>query len=102
MNSAAGSLWESRRMEPSVPTLDELKSKWFLRMDGSAPCGVPCHRAEGSGPVLSVSTDHNTVTPLIDGQAYMSQWHDHVVALRGAGDAELYHAGWRFEAVDTL
>lgn len=89
-------------MGRSVPTLEHLKSKWFLPMDGSAPCGVPCHRAEGSGPVLSVSTDHNTVMPLIDGQAYMSQWHDHVVALRGASDAELYHAGWRFDAVDTL
>jgi phosphatidylserine/phosphatidylglycerophosphate/cardiolipin synthase-like enzyme len=83
-------------------TLDELKSKWFIAMDGSAPCGVPCHRAVGSGPPLSVSTDHNTVTPLIDGQAYMLQWHDNVVALHRAPDAELYHAGWRFEAVDTL
>jgi len=88
--------------EPFVPTLDELKSKWFIPMDGSAPCGVPCHRAEGSGPPLSVSTDHNTVTPLIDGQAYMLQWHESVVALHGAPKAELYHAGWRFEAVDTL
>lgn len=89
-------------MGSSVPTLDQLKAKWFLPMDGSAPCGVPCHRAEGSEPVLSVSTDHNAVTPLIDGQAYMAQWHDQVVALRGASEAELYHAGWRFEAVDTL
>ncbi len=89
-------------MEPSVPTLDELKSKWFLAMDGSAPHGVPCHRAEGSNPPLCVSTDHNAVTPLIDGQAYMSQWHDRVVALRGIPDAELYHAAWRFEDVETL
>jgi phosphatidylserine/phosphatidylglycerophosphate/cardiolipin synthase-like enzyme len=85
-----------------MPTLDELKSKWFIPMDGSAPCGVPCHRAEGSGPPLSVSTDHNTVTPLVDGQAYMLQWHDSVVALHGAPHAELYHAGWRFEGVETL
>lgn len=85
-----------------MSTLDELKAKWFLPMDGSAPSGVPCHRAEGSEPALSVSTDHNTVTPLIDGQAYMAQWHDRVVALRGACDAELYHAGWRFEGVETL
>ena len=85
-----------------MPTLDELKSRWFLPMDGSAPCGVPCHRAEGSGPSLSVSTDHNTVTPLIDGQAYMARWHDSVVALHGASHAELYHAGWRFDPVKTL
>jgi phosphatidylserine/phosphatidylglycerophosphate/cardiolipin synthase-like enzyme len=88
--------------EPFVPALDQLKAKWFIAMDGSAPCGVPCHRAEGSGPPLSVSTDHNTVTPLIDGQAYMLQWHDSVVALHGVSNAELYHAGWRFDAVETL
>lgn len=85
-----------------MPTLDELKARWFLAMDGGAPCGVPCHRAQGSEPALSVSTDGNTVTPLIDGQAYMARWHDRVAALGGAADAELYHAGWRFEDVETL
>ncbi|HEX3757318.1 MAG TPA: phospholipase D family protein [Kofleriaceae bacterium] len=88
--------------EPVPATLDALKAKWFVPLDGSAPCGVPCHRAEGSGPALSASTDHNLVTPLLDGQAYMQQWHDSVVALHAAPGAELYHAGWRFEAVDTL
>jgi len=87
-----------------MPTLDELKDKWFLRMTGNNPDGVPLRRhSEDAGPnQLEVSTDGNTVTPLIDGQQYMQRWHYRVNSLTAAGSGELYHAGWRFEGVKTL
>lgn len=87
-----------------MPSLGELKNKWFIPMDGTDPDGVPTRRhSEDAGEnTLAVSTDGNTVTPLIDGRAYMRVWHDSVVALHGGASAELFHAGWRYESVKTL
>jgi phosphatidylserine/phosphatidylglycerophosphate/cardiolipin synthase-like enzyme len=85
-----------------VPTLDELKSKWFIPMTGDV-LGVPCRRADtGGGTQLNVSTDGNTVALFSDGQAYMSRWHTELGALHGQPGAEFMHAGWRLEGVKTL
>jgi phosphatidylserine/phosphatidylglycerophosphate/cardiolipin synthase-like enzyme len=84
-------------------SLSDLKSKWFIPMDGSAPDGVPCRRAPLSdGTAPSISTDGNTVVPLVDGKDYMHAWHSDLLALCGEPEAELYHAGWRFEGQRTL
>jgi phosphatidylserine/phosphatidylglycerophosphate/cardiolipin synthase-like enzyme len=85
-----------------MPTLAELKAKWFLPLTGDV-LGVPQtrHTIGGTGPQLSVSTDGNTVVPLIDGKDYMRKWAD-MVALAAASGHEVYHTGWRFEAVQPL
>ena len=84
-------------------SLSDLKSKWFIPMDGSAPDGVPCWRAPlSNGAAPSISTDGNTVVPLVDGKDYMHAWHSDLLALHGEPEAELYHAGWRFEGQRTL
>ena len=87
-----------------MPSLDELKSKWFIPMTGAGADGVPTRRhSEDAGDnTLSVSTDGNTVTAMVDGQTYMQRWHDRLAALAGGTAPELYHAGWRFEGVKTL
>ena len=87
-----------------MPTLAELKNKWFIPMSGNNPDGVPQRRhTEDAGPnSLTVSTDGNTVTPLIDGKNYMTEWYNQIATLTAAGSGELYHAGWRFEAVRPL
>jgi phosphatidylserine/phosphatidylglycerophosphate/cardiolipin synthase-like enzyme len=87
-----------------MPTLDELKEKWFIPMDGSSPDLVPCRRhTEDAGlNTLSVSTDGNRVTPLIDGKAYMKRWRDELLALHGVAGAEFFHTGWRLEGVKIL
>lgn len=89
-----------------MPTLAQLKSKWFIAMDGTSPDGVPRQRhtpGTGAGDyALADSTDGNTVTPIIDGKDFMKKWHDLVVALHGQTNAELYLAGWRLEGVKTL
>lgn len=84
-----------------MPTLAELKAKWFLTLDGTQLNGLPNRRhSETTGnDALSVSTDGNTVIPLIDGKAYMKRWHDKLTALLTAPGAEFFHAGWRFEGV---
>lgn len=86
-----------------MPTLAELKTKWFLPMTGDV-LGVPQtrHTTDGTKPQLSVSTDGNTVTPLIDGKVYMKKWADLLVGLAGTLGHEVYHAGWRFENVYPL
>jgi phosphatidylserine/phosphatidylglycerophosphate/cardiolipin synthase-like enzyme len=84
-----------------MPTLQQLKDKWFLSLDGTQLNGLPNrrHTTDAGENTLAVSTDGNTVIPLLDGKAYMKRWHDKVVGLLSAPDAELFHAGWRFDAV---
>jgi phosphatidylserine/phosphatidylglycerophosphate/cardiolipin synthase-like enzyme len=79
-----------------VPTIDELRQKWFLGTGGS----TPLVRYEGC--TVSVYTDNNLVTPLIDGDRFMRVWHDSIVAMTGHAGAEIYQTGWRFENVMTL
>jgi phosphatidylserine/phosphatidylglycerophosphate/cardiolipin synthase-like enzyme len=88
-----------------MPTLTDLKAKWFIPMDGSAPDGVPCrrHSADTGIEDMQVSTDNNTVTPLIDGKVYMRKWHEAIDALAHlGGERELYIANYRFENVKPL
>ena len=88
-----------------MPTLAELKAKWFIRTDSDQTVlGVPCrrHSPGATGTQLAVSTDNNTVMPLIDGAAYMERWHTLLGTLHGQPGAEFMHAGWRFEGVKTL
>jgi phosphatidylserine/phosphatidylglycerophosphate/cardiolipin synthase-like enzyme len=87
-----------------MPTIADLKAKWFIPIDGSAPDDVPCRRHTDlvGADAVNVSTDGNTVTFLIDGEEYMRRWHQEVLAVQGLAGAEIYHAGWRFEAVHTL
>src|SRR4051794_11344327 len=88
-----------------MPTLAELKAKWFITLDGGQLNGLPNRRhtpdADAGENALAVSTDGNTISPLIDGLAYMSEWHDKLLALHGQPGAEMYHAGWRLEDVFT-
>ncbi len=85
-----------------MKSLIELKAKWFIPTDDSHPDGVPCHRGPQGDPPLSVSTDGNTVRPLIDGKAYMRVWRDGLLELHDKPGAEFYHAGWRFERMNAL
>ena len=86
-----------------MPTLQELKDRWFITLDGGVPDGIPNRRhtddAEAGDNALEVSTDGNTVALLIDGLAYMKQWHDDLLALHSQPGAEVYHAAWRLENV---
>lgn len=87
-----------------MPTLAELKDRWFIKMDGSAPDGVPSRRhTDPGGPYsLAVSSDGNSVTPLIDGKDFMTAWHNAVLDLHGVAGAEIYLTAWRLEGVKTL
>jgi phosphatidylserine/phosphatidylglycerophosphate/cardiolipin synthase-like enzyme len=84
-----------------MPSLDELKARWFIPMDGSSPDGIPVRRHTDESP-LAVSTDGNNVSPLIDGQNYMHRWHTELESLHTSAVGECFHAAWRLEAVKTL
>lgn len=87
-----------------MPTLAQLKAKWFIPIDGSAPDGVPRRRHTTPGGTYAIAdfTDGNTVTRLIDGKTYMTEWRSLLRALHNQQGAELLHTGWRFEGVRTL
>lgn len=79
-----------------MPTLAELKNKWFLNFAGNNPLGG---RHEGTN--VTVSTDNNTITVLDEGDEYMREWHDLISAPLGANQ-HIYHAGWRIDNIRTL
>ena len=80
-----------------MPTLSELKNKWFLNFGGSGhPLG---NRHEGTN--VSPSTDNNTITVLDEGAEYMREWHDLCSSPAGANQ-QIYHAGWKIDNIRTL
>jgi phosphatidylserine/phosphatidylglycerophosphate/cardiolipin synthase-like enzyme len=85
-----------------MPTLDELKNKWFLDFNASGTSFPPVKRFSGS--TLSSYTDGNKVTPLIDGANYMKTWHDLVrdITYAQSNRREIYHAAFIMSAVATL
>jgi phosphatidylserine/phosphatidylglycerophosphate/cardiolipin synthase-like enzyme len=83
-----------------MPTLSELRDKWFVRPAQGDPALPPVARHTGS--TVSDFTDENQVTFYADGQNFMQQWHDAVVDLTTRQAGEIMHSGWRFEGVRTL
>lgn len=85
-----------------MPTLPELKDKWFLDTgrEGQFP---PQTRHPGSQ--LQPYTDGNLVEPVIDGAALMSEFHQRVEAIIVAPDSsqvELWVAQWKLTPVQLL
>lgn len=84
-----------------MPTLNELREKWFLKFDGSDDLFPPAVRRTNS--TISNYSDNNQVTAFIDGSDYMAQWHQTLNELANTpGGGELYHSAWRLENVSTL
>jgi phosphatidylserine/phosphatidylglycerophosphate/cardiolipin synthase-like enzyme len=83
-----------------MPTLAELRAKWFLDFGSTAPTFPPSKRYPGSA--VKDYTDGNRVTAIVDGKDYMGIWHDSIRAMIGVQGAAVYHGGWRFENVRTL
>lgn len=83
-----------------MPTLDDLRNKWFIKFDSSNSSFPPVSRHMGTN--VSNYTDGNRVVPIIDGQNYMKIWHDSIRNMIGKSNCEIYHSAWRQEAVRTL
>lgn len=84
-----------------MPTLDELKQRWFIDV-GDASAFPPQSRHAGSR--VSASTDNNRVQGLRDGAVFMGRWADAIDAMRDGGHpsaCEVWHTGWRLEGVET-
>lgn len=83
-----------------MPSLDELRTKWFLNFSTTGTPFPPLARHKKSD--VKDYTDGNLVTPLFEGANYMREWHDQIVAMTGQQDCEVYYAAWRFDGVNTL
>ena len=83
-----------------MPELTELRSRWFLDFNAPGAAFPPISRHQGTH--VKPYTDGNRVTPLIDGQSYMKEWHTAILAMTGQPDHAVYHAAWRLEDVHTL
>jgi phosphatidylserine/phosphatidylglycerophosphate/cardiolipin synthase-like enzyme len=85
-----------------MPTLQQLKDKWFLDtgQNGQFP---PQTRHPGSQ--LQAHTDGNLVEPVIDGAALMAEFHERVEAIIAAPDPaqyQLWVAQWKLTPVQLL
>uniref|UniRef100_A0AAU2AFK9 Phospholipase D family protein n=1 Tax=Streptomyces sp. NBC_00093 TaxID=2975649 RepID=A0AAU2AFK9_9ACTN len=83
-----------------MPTLAELRDKWFIDPSATDPTLPPTARHPTS--TVQPYTDGNLVEFLVDGKDYMRVWHDSVLDLTNRGGGEILHSGWRFEGVKTL
>ncbi len=83
-----------------MPSLDQLRTKWFLNFD-SPQVSFP-NAARHMGTNVMPWTDGNMVTPLIDGQEYMEVWHDIIKDLVDEGNAHVFHSAWKLNRVRTL
>ncbi|AET67189.1 phosphatidylserine/phosphatidylglycerophosphate/cardiolipin synthase [Desulfosporosinus orientis DSM 765] len=75
-----------------MPSLDELREKWFLDFNNPVQSFPPVARHPGSQ--IQAYTDGNLVTPLIDGKNYMDEWRDAAQELEAKPAGELYHSAY--------
>jgi phosphatidylserine/phosphatidylglycerophosphate/cardiolipin synthase-like enzyme len=89
-----------------MPTIDELRTKWFLNFQGGgAMLPVLGYPARHAGTAVTDFTDANLITALIDGKAFMEQWHRAIrelIALPNPAASEVWHANWSTNDVRTL
>lgn len=83
------------------PTLTSLKQKWFIDVHASGRFPPQTRHA---GSAVFDSTDGNRATLLRDGSNFMGRWYTEIQSMTtGSPSAcELWHTGWRLEAVKTL
>ncbi len=85
-----------------MPTLQELKDKWFL---DTMRAGQFPPQTRHPGSQLQPYTDGNLVEPVIDGAALMAEFHERVEAIIAAPDPaqyELWVAQWKLTPVQLL
>ena len=84
-----------------MPTLDELKQKWFLQDIPFPPYQLPVRHPIAS---LSISTDNNLVDVIIgEGAAYFNTWTSLVQAAAAPSvrGSTLLHTAWKFDIADA-
>ena len=85
-----------------MPTLEELKSKWFL--DVSPGDRFP-PQVRHPHSRLQPFTDGNLVVPIIDGAPFMAEFYQRAEAILSAPDPsqhELWLSQWKLQAVKLL
>ena len=82
-----------------MPTLDELKQKWFLQDVPFPPFDLPVRHANAS---VSISTDNNLVDVLSPGQ--LNEGHNYLLTWKGLIDAAnsvpgstFLHTAWKLD-----
>jgi phosphatidylserine/phosphatidylglycerophosphate/cardiolipin synthase-like enzyme len=83
----------------ATTALKRLKAKWFITT--STPISLLSSPGRHAGSLVAISTDGNLVTPLIDGETYMSQWADSLAAMssRETLRSQLFHTGLSLDNV---
>jgi phosphatidylserine/phosphatidylglycerophosphate/cardiolipin synthase-like enzyme len=83
-----------------MPSLDDLKSTWFINFPESMPpLFPPSDRYPGCA--ISRCTDGNRVQLLLDGSAYMAEWYQSLENLGDSTGTALI-AGWQLQNVPLL
>lgn len=80
-----------------MPTLQELKDKWFID-EGTEPDLVYRH----DGTNVSDSTDNNLVTILGEGNVYMGEWNHQLAEAASWMYSEIYNVNWGIDNVETI
>ncbi len=82
-----------------MPTLNDLKQKWFIDIS-SALVSFPPSKRHPKSKQLQPFTDGNLVIPLIDGEVYMDKVRDSITKLPAQSD--IWFVSWELDNVATL
>lgn len=80
-----------------MPTLDELKAKWFIDSNSEADLTF---RHDGTN--VEHSSDNNLVTILGEGAPYMGEWNHQLAEAAGWMYSEFYNVNWGIDNVQTI
>ncbi len=85
-----------------MPTIDELRQKWFLDVDNDTGFPPPSRHPSA---LVHPYTDGNRVTPILSGADYMARAYELIRAMTDSEDPSACHLwihAWRIEPVKVL
>ena len=85
-----------------MPTLQELKDKWFLDVSDREQFPPQTRHPDA---LVQPHTDGNLITPLLGGAAVMAEFYEQVEAMMNAADPgqyEVWVGSWRIQPVKLL
>lgn len=82
-----------------MPTLQELKDKWFIATTSAYGPGIPTRFTDA---LVSDHTDNNLVTVIAENRPYMAKWYELVLAARAQPESRLYHAAWSLGYIEAV
>ncbi|KAB2832177.1 MAG: hypothetical protein F9K48_10975, partial [Candidatus Brocadia sp.] len=82
-----------------MPTLQELKDKWFLSIGQFDEYGLTIRHPDS---LISLSTDDNHVVPIAESQTYRAIWYSLLQDAMATPGSRVFHATWNISNAEII